>query len=287
MFLYLQIPARSSEEELGKDCRVALATDYALNGGEDKREGSTHDKQETWNKVPQSPVRYGSGSEVDQLLPLFFTAFIYHIPLGFFYFLECFRSSEISFIAPTLCTAIPSDTFPFFSMQLCLQLSSLFSSHMSLPAFTLLHPTSNLEVIWRICGQVRAWQCFEVWVYHAQSDSTGDKSQGPAPGCSWCIGKGVYSSGNSETHSWSSKSTTWRKTTSAQHKVALARDKLDSHQNSPLLHSHRGEWEVFLICPLNCLAGLHSAPGLSPYFWARAPALLPCFFSCCLLTPSL
>ncbi|RMC00289.1 hypothetical protein DUI87_22896 [Hirundo rustica rustica] len=37
----LKVPARSSEEELGKECGVAWATDYTLEGGEDKCEGST------------------------------------------------------------------------------------------------------------------------------------------------------------------------------------------------------------------------------------------------------
>lgn len=88
----------------------------------------------------------GVGSEVDQLLTLFFTAFIYHAPLGSFYFLQCFRSSEISFIAPTLGTSISSDTFPFFSLQLCLQLSSLVSSHMSIPTLPFCFPCHT----WRL-----------------------------------------------------------------------------------------------------------------------------------------
>lgn len=71
------------------------------------------------------------------------------------------------------------------------------------------------------------------------------------------------------------------------------------------IHSTRWLWPRQAWCPIefsstaltqrgmrgvsnlssNCLPGLHSAPGLSAHFWARAPALLPCFFSCCLLTP--
>lgn len=100
------------------------------------------------------------------------------------------------FVPPYLLT--PSPSFP------C---SSVCSSPPMFPPTcpSQLYPSPShitLELIWHICGQVRSWQYCEVWVYHAQSGSTRDKSQGPAPGCSWRIGKGVDSSGNSETHSW-------------------------------------------------------------------------------------
>lgn len=57
---------------------------------------------------------------------------------------------------------------PFLSMQLFAALLPCFFPPVH-PSFTLLLPTSQLKVIWHSSGQVRAWQCFEVWVYHAQS----------------------------------------------------------------------------------------------------------------------
>lgn len=184
MLLCLQVPARGSKEERGKDCGVAWATDYTLKGGEDKCEESTYDKQETWNKVSQSPVRYGCWFWSWSTSHIIFHCF--HLPCSFGLFLlptvlqvlwNLFHCTHTWYL------------HIFWHLPLFL-LAALFAALLPCvlphvhPNFTLLLPMSHLEVIWHIYGQVRAWQCFEVWVYHAQNGSTRDKRQETAPGCS-------------------------------------------------------------------------------------------------------
>lgn len=282
MLLCLQVPARSSKEDLGKDCEVAWAADYTWKSGEDKCEGSTYDKRRPETKSLKALWGMDVGSEVYQFLPFFFSAFIYHIPLGSFYFLQCFRSSEISFIAPTLCTSIPSDTSPSFPCSSVCSSPPLFpptcpsqlypsASHITLGGYlTYLWSSKSMAVLWDVSVPCTEWQY---------------KGRGPRASprlllVHWEGGWQLWKFRNS----FLVKQKCHIKKNHAQHQVALARDRLGAQQNSPLLLLHRGEWEVFLICPLNCPPGIHSAPGLSPHFWARAPALFPCFFSYCLLT---
>lgn len=186
MVLCLQVAARSSKEELGKDCGVAWATDYALEDGEYKWEVSTYNKQE-----PKPCEVWMLVLKLISFSHFFFTAAIYHIPLGSFYFLQCLRSSEISFTAPTLCTSIRllMPSLPFHAALFAALLPCSFPPvH---PSFTLLLPTSHLKVIWHSCGQVRAWQYFEVWVYYAQGGRDEMRAEGQPQAAPGALGRGL------------------------------------------------------------------------------------------------
>lgn len=79
---------------------------------------------------------------------------------------------------------------PFLSMQLFAALLPCFFPPVH-PSFTLLLPTSQLKVIWHSSGQVRAWQCFEVWVYHAQSGRDEMRAKGQPQAAPGALGRGL------------------------------------------------------------------------------------------------
>lgn len=146
MVLCLQVAARGSKEELGKDCGVTWATDYTLEDGEYKCEGSTYDKQETWNKVPQNPVRYGCWFWSWSASPIFFHCC--HLSYSFGLFLlptVLLVLWNLFHCTHTLYLHTPPYAIPSFPCS-CLQLSSLVSSHLSIPALPFCFPHHS----WRL-----------------------------------------------------------------------------------------------------------------------------------------